>query len=117
MERGGMTPLSIHAPRVPDSCEWALRLTRGWREANAASCPQHYPQLSQRSDSIPKGLRHEAQGCEERATLGEPAMASQPQRGCDRVGTETDAAGVGSWIVLPRLLFRFGNRRNPRWGC
>ena len=45
---------------------------------------QHCPQLPQRSDSIPKGLRHEAQGCEARATLGEPAMASQPQRGCDQ---------------------------------
>src|SRR5689334_18436261 len=35
--------------------------------------------------SIPKGLRNKAQGCEERATLGEVTDDSQPQWGCGMV--------------------------------
>ena len=73
----------------------------------ASTLSQHDPQLPQRRDSIPKGLRHEAQGCEERATLGEPAIDSQPQRGCGHGGTEMDAVGIGSRMA------RFATRRNP----
>jgi hypothetical protein len=43
---------------------------------NSVSCNLD-PQLP-----IPKGLRHKAQGCEERATLGKHGFNAQPQRGC-----------------------------------
>src|SRR5438067_2345903 len=41
--------------------------------------------LDTETTSIPSGLHPPAQGCEERATLGDVAPDGQPQRGCARV--------------------------------
>jgi hypothetical protein len=45
--------------------------------------------------TIPKGLCHSTQGCEERATLGMRYKKSQPQRGCSKgTGIECNPSGL-----------------------
>ena len=54
---------------------------------------------------IPKGFRRKAQGCEERATLGELAQkASQPQRGCDC--RKSISAPYSLYLSTPSILLR-----------
>ena len=69
----------------------------------------------------PKALRHAAQGCEARATLGLRAESGQPQRGCVTPRADDDGRnpvgvdGMGGTIprVAPQTAQPWAVRRNP----
>src|SRR5258706_16400589 len=68
--------------------------TRPWKD-KPQSCRRYSDCLRRKSAfeslPIPKGLCPKAQGCEERATLGNRRTKQQPQRGCDPRCTLTKA--------------------------
>src|SRR5207247_6492795 len=63
-----------------------------------------------RVQTIPKGLRPPAQGCEERATLGHRPTRDQPQRGCGNSLFVWRSCDVGRNPVGVVICFR----RSPR---
>ena len=73
------------------------------------------------SPPIPKGLRPKAQGCEERATLGNRLAKQQPQRGCDPRCTFTKAeTPLGFYLSDPlpqgsSFLATLGFVAESRW--
>ena len=60
----------------------------------------------------PTALRHSAQGCEERATLGQPDYFFLPQRGCVNRRREGGCNPVGVVSVLGVLPSVATRRRN-----
>ena len=59
-----------------------MRLDLGEASWSAPVRSFHGPQVGGLNQRIPKGFRNQAQGCEERATLGQLARGPQPQGGC-----------------------------------
>ena len=72
-----------------------------------------YSEYKESGLPTPTALRREAQGCEERATLGGRAFGfSQPQRGCGMGGHAKGRNPVGVVFVLGALPKVAPRRRN-----
>ena len=81
--------------------------------------PLHYPQIGLLIRRIPKGFRNKAQGCEARATLGQPGQRSTTPTGLRHATPCHNPVGVGYGIAHisqgSSCLATLGGRSQSLW--